>query len=318
MRLPVVPSSPYGTLTGDLFSYTMTPTNLVAFETSPSRPSKCIVLGGLSDGFLPTPYTQALSQQLPEHWSLVQPLLQSSYTGFGHGTLDRDVQDLEALLLYLQTHRHAESFALVGHSTGCQCIVHYLKKRQQQKQELDYEPRLLRLAVLQAPVSDREHAATDSRYAHFLNVAQDMRRNDKLQEMMPREAFWAPITAERYLDLQERGGKDDYFSSDYSKDELVERLQHVGLFGQMQLGEQSESSSPSRSFQCCVAYSGSDEYVPDHVDKEHLTQRLVDAMNRDGITVAHSLYLPNSNHNLSNSDTEQDQFVQHIVQLLQD
>ncbi|GAX28541.1 hypothetical protein FisN_12Hh091 [Fistulifera solaris] len=311
MRIPV-PVSPYGTLTGDLFSYTMTPTNLVAFETSPSRPSKCILLGGLSDGLLPTPYTQGLSEQLPKHWSLVQPLLQSSYTGFGHGTLDRDVQDLEALLVYLQTHRHAESFALVGHSTGCQCIVHYLKTKQP-PQSLP-----LRLAVLQAPVSDREHAAASSQYAYFLSIAQDMRQQGKLQEMMPRDAFWAPITAERYLDLQERGGKDDYFSSDYSPEELMERLQHVGLFGERQREDETSDLS-SRRFRCCVAYSGSDEYVPDHVDKAGLTERLVDAMNHGTSSpVAHPLYLPHSNHNLSNHEPERTKFMEHIVQLLQD
>jgi pimeloyl-ACP methyl ester carboxylesterase len=303
MRLPV-PASPYGTLTGDLFSYTMTPTNLVAFETSPSRPSKCILLGGLSDGLLPTPYCKELAEQLPEQWSLVQPLLQSSYTGFGHGTLDRDVQDLETLFLYLQTHRHAESFTLMGHSTGCQCIVHYLKTGKQS----------LRLAVLQAPVSDREHAATSPQYAHFLSLAQDMRHQNKLQEMMPREAFWAPITAERYLDLHERGGKDDYFSSDYSAEELIERLQHVSAFG-----ERTDDTSDSRRFQCCVAYSGADEYVPDHVDKAALTQRLVDAMNHGSSSpIAHPLYLPSSNHNLSNHEQEREQFIHHIVQLLQD
>ena len=96
----VPPLSPYGTFTGDLFQYGG---NRVAFESpaapsattgpSPSpSPNKCILIGGLSDGLIPVPYTTGLQQVCAETgYSLVQPLLSSSYTGFGHGSLDQYV-----------------------------------------------------------------------------------------------------------------------------------------------------------------------------------------------------------------------------------
>lgn len=126
---PVPPLSPYGTFQGSLFQYSG---NLVAFESSPrideNVSRKCILIGGLSDGLLPTPYTPALEQACHKHgWSLVQPILSSSYLGFGNGDLDRDSRELGALMWYLSCHRSGKEFALVGHSTGCQNSIHFLK-----------------------------------------------------------------------------------------------------------------------------------------------------------------------------------------------
>ena len=86
------------------------------------------MIGGLSGGLIPTPYTKKLEEACHDTgWSLVQPLISSSYTGFGHGSLDRDTDELNALMEYLSYHRSAEVFALVGHSTGCQNSIHFLK-----------------------------------------------------------------------------------------------------------------------------------------------------------------------------------------------
>jgi triacylglycerol esterase/lipase EstA (alpha/beta hydrolase family) len=60
-------------------------------------------------------------------WSLVQPILSSSYLGFGHGSLSRDTDEIVRLMEYLVCHHSAERFALVGHSTGCQNSIHLLK-----------------------------------------------------------------------------------------------------------------------------------------------------------------------------------------------
>ena len=106
----------------------------MAFESSPRvekvPTKKCILIGGLSDGLLPTPYTPALEQACHElEWSLVQPILSSSYLGFGNGDLERDSEEISALLWYLTCHRSGEQYALVGHSTGCQNAIHFLKVR---------------------------------------------------------------------------------------------------------------------------------------------------------------------------------------------
>lgn len=130
----MVPSISYGTFTGDLFLYG-SDRRLAAFESphvaiAPSSPGpatttsstatisnnkKCILLGGLSDGLIPVPYTKLLEECCMEHgFTLVQPILSSSYTGFGHGTLDRDCTELVELLQHLQAHRSSSSLSNQG------------------------------------------------------------------------------------------------------------------------------------------------------------------------------------------------------------
>ena len=378
--LPPTPSS----LTGQLFTYG---SNRVAFESlfsfipSPQQqqscsppqlpPNKCILLGGLSDGLIPVPYTHILSEmvcqfphplesfsrdnseteRLPpasaphpqeQTWSLVQPILSSSYTGFGHGTLDRDVMELQELIEYLHQYRNAtQNIMLIGHSTGCQQIVHYFQK---------YHPMNSHVtaAVLQAPVSDREAAMIwhpneslcsteqehDEQLQAHIALAKDMKEiQNRGHEMMPRRAFWAPITAHRYYDLMVKGsGLDDYFSSDYTNDELQARLSHMSL---------SSSSSTSVLRRVIVAYSGQDEYVPKHLDTKVLLQRLCHAMNNrnyddvcadsggecdDEIVIeagstqqyiAQPLYLPHGNHNLSsNNGSDAQTLMQRIYKVM--
>ena len=103
MRPPPPPLSPYGTLQGALFQYSTFP-SLVAFESCPTTaadalPSKkCILIGGLSDGLLPVPYTKQLETACHERgWSLVQPIISSSYLGFGHGSLERDTKEIRCV-----------------------------------------------------------------------------------------------------------------------------------------------------------------------------------------------------------------------------
>eukprot|EP00980_Cylindrotheca_fusiformis_P029678 scaffold23693_cov157-Cylindrotheca_fusiformis.AAC.2 len=280
------PFSQYGVLTGQLFLYGA---GRAAFESPPATPpdvvelkrKKCILVGGLSDGLCPVPYTQDLEMACQENdWSLVQPILSSSYTGFGHGSLDRDCAELEELMRFLIEYRNAETFCLVGHSTGCQDAVHFLKNAQE-----DLRSRL-KVVALQAPVSDRESGSVDPTQGAdgHLTMAQALVVQGNGREMMPRAAFWAPITAQRFLDLNEKGGKDDYFSSDYTDAELSQRLQHVGKHDDLQV---------------LVAFSGSDEFVPSHIDKPKLVERLVGAMNGNGGNVAQGLILPTGNHNLA-------------------
>jgi pimeloyl-ACP methyl ester carboxylesterase len=320
VRLATVspPLSPYGTFAGDLFQYAR---NLVAFESSPSSllqtttSKKCILIGGLSDGLIPTPYTQNLEQACHDlGWSLVQPISSSSYLGFGNGSLQQDSSEIGELMAYLHCHRSAESFALVGHSTGCQNSIHFLKHG-----PLDMVQRT-KVVALQAPASDREQPMSGDNRATWeanVQIAQELVTQNKGDEMMPRHVFWAPITAQRFLDLQQVGGADDFFSSDFTADELVERLGHVSLLANEE--DENESSSSS-SLKVLVAYSGADEYVPSHIDKRLLTNRLVDAMNHHcnarGEVVAQGLFLETANHNLSQGAGEADTFVQKIAELL--
>ena len=154
--------------------------------------------------------------------------------------------------------------------------------------------------VLQAPVSDREDSVWEtSKYDAMLKIANEMK--DK-NEMMPREAFWAPITAQRYLDLHQKGGADDFFSSDWTDEELVERLGHM-------------SDIPDR--EVVVAFSGSDEYVPKELDCKKMSERLCRAINggkKEG--VAKECFLPDANHNLSQAGGDKEKFTQRVGEAL--
>lgn len=309
MKAP--PLSPYGSFQGTLFSYyCVSPLNLVAFESSPygvsSTPdvdalskNKCILIGGLSDGLIPTPYTSKLEKMCHSiGWSLVQPLISSSYLGFGHGSLSRDTEEMDHLINYLAVHRSAENVCIVGHSTGCQNSVHFMKHGNKELQTL------VKVIALQAPVSDRESAMLQTKYSENIDHALQLKKEGKGDELMPRNSFWAPITASRFVSLQHKSGVDDMFSSDLTDVELMERLGHIGKHHHLH---------------ALVAFSGSDEYVPDHVDKDLLLERMCGAMNRlcdPSSLVATPLMIPNGNHNLKGED-DSDIFTEELRKALE-
>lgn len=132
----------------------------------------------------------------------------------------------------------------------------------------------------------------------------------------PRSAFWAPITAARFLSLQDIGGDDDYFSSDLNDEELAIRLRHLGQHGE-QIGMKT-----------LVAFSNCDEYVPSSVDKKLLLDRLCAAMR--GSTTAEKndqcnkkewifpLMIETGNHNLSKGEGDKEIFVKEVKNLLRE
>ncbi|KAL7531438.1 hypothetical protein ACHAXR_004043 [Thalassiosira sp. AJA248-18] len=321
------PLSPYGVFAGQLFQYSANPA-LIAFESPPISPqtnsntipsdeqiaqscNKCILLGGLSDGPIPTPYAKLLEKKCHTlGWSLVQPILSSSYLGFGHGSLSRDTDELVRLMDYLVCHHSAQRFALVGHSTGCQNSIHFLKWARR-----DIVDRL-KVVALQAPVSDREsHALTPGDHSTHLAHAKSLLSKNEGEEMMPRSAFWAPITASRYLSLFDVDGDDDFFSSDLTDEQLSDRLGHVGNIGR------------ETGLNLLAAFSKKDEYVPQIVDKDVLLKRLVSAMNGSDDegneeiavreAVARGLMLNNANHNLSEGDGDKEEFVEAVGKLME-
>merc|ERR1719198_1455806 len=100
---------------------------------------------------------------------------------------------------------------------------------------------------------------------------------------------FAPISAYRYLSLNDRRGDDDLFSSDFSDAELAELLGHMSTAGQHILDarefEQSGSAGgeglmrKQRTLSTLLAFSMDDEYVlvPPEARSRHV-QRLVAAM----------------------------------------
>nr|AFK36796.1 unknown [Medicago truncatula] len=111
---------------GVLFKYGPNPIQ-VAFKSGDFK-RQVIFIGGLTDGFLATAYLEPLAIALDrENWSLVQFLMSSSYSGYGISSLQQDAKDLDQLINYLINKEDSEGVALLGHSTGCQDIVHYMR-----------------------------------------------------------------------------------------------------------------------------------------------------------------------------------------------
>jgi len=240
-------------------------------------------------------------------------MISSSGLGFGHGSLKRDTEEIGDLMRYLIHHRKAEKFAFVGHSTGCQNSVHYMKYGERDLMER------VKVIALQAPCSDREDAMNGPNYQQNIDHAKALEDTCREEEMMPRSAFWAPITAARFLSLQDVGGDDDFFSSDFSDAQLGLRLRHMG-----QRGDQT-------GLKTLVAFSGEDEYVPASVDKQLLLERLCAAMTSQGnpdapVVVSEStnpdsvipLMIGTGNHNLSNDEGDKELFVDAVKDLLKD
>ncbi|OMO85378.1 hypothetical protein COLO4_21645 [Corchorus olitorius] len=243
----------------------------VAFKTGDYK-QQVIFIGGLTDGFLATDYLEPLATALDnEKWSLVQMLMSSSYSGYGTSSLQQDALEIDQLISYLINKENSEGVVLLGHSTGCQDIVHYMRTNAACS-------RAVRAAILQAPVSDREYKATLPETAAMIDLASSMIKEGRGSEFMPREAEPScPITAYRYNSLCAYMGDDDMFSSDLNDDQLKMRLGHM-------------ANTP-----CQVIFSMADEYVPEYVDKKALVERLCRAMGG-----AEKVEIEHGNHSLSN------------------
>jgi predicted alpha/beta-fold hydrolase len=143
---------------GTLFRYRTSPGSLQAFM-SPAEHAHAryvIYLGGLTDGLLACSYVEELAAECDRKgWAFVQPIIRSSYAGYGCSSLANDVADLADLVTYLVRTHDAAAFAVVGHSTGCQDIVQLLATAPTAVREK------IRAVVLQAPVSDREAASLE-------------------------------------------------------------------------------------------------------------------------------------------------------------
>jgi alpha-beta hydrolase superfamily lysophospholipase len=266
--------------------------NKVAFESGAADSArKLIVLGGLGDGLLPCRWAPALSDAAAATgWATVQPTLSSAYTGYGTGMLQRDVDELSELVAHMVAERGCERIAIVGHSTGCQIACAFARDG-----AADARARLAAVA-LQAPVSDQESGMLNEATERWLAHARALPCASRA--LMPAEAHWSPITAERFLSLFSADGAqpDDLFSSYLTDAQLEARLGHL------------------RGLPILVAYSMADEYVPPTVDKDALVGRLTRALGERAVP----LKLAGASHSLDGpaDGSAADEFVRATVELL--
>lgn len=275
---------------GKLFRYGPLPPH-VAFITGPISHRHAILVGGLTDGMLFSPYVHPLTQRLTsDNWSVVHTLFSSSHKGWGLSNLDTDADELLLLSRHLQQHYNAEGVAIIGHSTGSQDIMRYAETLLSSSQPLP-----LLAAVLQGPVSDREWLASQPKTPELLEKAKNMVAQGKGEAIlyMATEFDGAAVTANRFCALACHNGDEDYFSSDLSDDHFSLKFQ--GL----------RDSNAKVMF----LLSGSDEYMPEHVDKAQLGERFVQAMayrkeDGTGTEQAQCVIIEGGSHNLAGKEEE--------------
>jgi len=272
---------------GNLFIYD-TKYKLVAFESGLLLSSRCLILlGGLTDGLLSLPYVERLSSKLEllsKPYSLIQPLLRSSNLQYGWHTINNDIEDLKTLINYLINNRNnLESIILMGHSTGCQDIIHYLR------QDKIY-PKILQV-ILQGPVSDRQYLSELSSTKDQLNYC--YKNNKNINEWLPRYLHDPPLTIERCLSLNEINSIEDLFSSDLTDEQLKNIYKNINI-------------------PITWIWSKQDEYVPNHIKDQvenFVKNKLANKTNSTFIL------LENADHAITN-EQEQIFMIEKIIEIL--
>ncbi|CAI7619416.1 unnamed protein product [Penicillium glandicola] len=322
---------------------------LVAFEFTPptegiNKTNSLIFVGGLTDGLCTVPYVSKLAKALENtEWSLFSVLLSSSYSGWGVGSLDRDVEELGQCVRFIRDLKasrqpgaltKAAKIAIMGHSTGSQDVLHYLYSPNPVPHK-EFEFGLQHLvrpdldgAILQAPASDREglQAIIESSsqpdelrkvYDQLVGSAKEQTYTaDKSDAILPMNLTAklsyppdTPLSARRFLSLvspesPENPSEDDLFSSDLSDKRLQETFGVVG-------------TQDIINSKLLFLYSGEDEYCPHWVDKEKLLQRWQQAIVAGGAKwdAENSGVIPGASHNVH--DQGQQDLIDRVLRYLQ-
>lgn len=283
------------------------PPNLSAFEPvkalwNPPNVSTVLWIGGMFDTPLSVSYPLAIAQALGPTWNVMTASLDSSGKSWGVSSIAKDAEDMAKIVEYIKILRPGGRIVIMGHSTGCQdCMEYVVGRNSENRRRVDG-------VILQAPVSDREalgNQLPDAFMQEANQLALKMCREGKDKDAMPnrltRPAFGRiAITARRWVDIASPApnheGADDYFSSDLPD----ARLQ--ATFGTL------PASCP-----LLILYGGSDESVPDHVDKRKLVQRWMHVTEANGGVVdgVDGGIVGGASHNLNG---QSDSIVQDLVQ----
>jgi hypothetical protein len=302
---------------------------LTAFEYAASssdvqKPHSLLFIGGLSDGLCTVPYVNDIVTALePTGWSVFSVLLSSSYTGWGLGSLDKDVEELAACVDYVRWYKFAQSadgaepgmLVLMGHSTGSQDVLHYLHSPNPLPLNQKFNSGLQHITrppvdggILQAPASDKEALLSWHRHSKIYSQAVEFAKEntytkDKEDVLIPLSMTAAldfpgdvAISSRRFLSLAnpskpiEPPLDDDLFSSDLEDHHLEQTFGKIASRGLLKKT-------------LLVLPSGADQYVPAWVDKEKELARWEQAtklgVNRPIWDAAHSSIVPGATHSPS-------------------
>ena len=272
---------------------------LNAYELpTPHSVNALLFTGGLFDGPHTVGYVRTISEYFNANgipWSIFEIRMSSSFTGFAHGSLSRDTEEMTRLVKYLR-HLGKQKIVLMGHSTGSQDSIHY-SLNEDSKVPIDG-------CILQAPVSDREAFTMDTPSESLLGsvkLAKEMIDQGKGEEMLPRWkgdlSGFPPTTAYRWYSLIGVGGDDDYFSTDLSDERLK------ATFGQL--------SKPT-----LILHSANDQHVSAKVDKVALVKKW-SSFSTNGAISPLSGVIPGANHEVLQSEARL-WLAQTVAKFLQD
>ncbi|EXJ93879.1 hypothetical protein A1O1_02272 [Capronia coronata CBS 617.96] len=285
--------------------------------TGIQEPSNVLLfVGGLYDNFRSPAYIEDVAALFPrdfenQKWRVMHVQMSSSGRTFGLYDLDRDVDEISTAITYIRssiTHSPDTPVVLMGHSTGCQDLIHYLSTSTSSPSPS--RPRISG-AIFQAPVSDREaimdgvHSdpATRQSYEACLAIATSTPTQHHATTILPIHVSKlclgsAPLSIARFLSLASPGspdspGMDDYYSSDLSDARLSDTFGRIG-------------SSRGTAKTVMFLPSGSDEHVPMSIDKEFLLSRWKRAVEADGAASVsqYSRVIRNALHDISGSSIE--------------
>jgi hypothetical protein len=213
--------------------------------------------------------------------------LATSFEGYGTRHLRDDARDIDAVIRALRRKfPRATSFALVGHSTGCQSVCHYLASGYDTAAMVDR-------VVLQAGVSDRDWYDADCGRAvmrEWVARARDMAPD----ALMPAETpgtYGVATNARRFLSLASAGGDDDWFSLDIFDGSTGEGMESSKIA--RELGDGACAHVDVR-----LVVSTADEYVP--YDRDVVVahnERIRDAFAR--VAKSARTHYIDANHDLS-------------------
>jgi pimeloyl-ACP methyl ester carboxylesterase len=168
----------------------------------------------MTDGLLTLPFVPSLSARLDEiGWCTIQIVLSSSYQAYGFSSLDRDAEEIAMLLEHLSHTTGLEKTFLLGHSTGCQDILRYLRGGMGNTHNVIG-------VMLQGAISDRDYLRTTlPNWRTLLEQAKEAIANGDGDTLSSDLINGAPMTFNRILALIGRLEDDDYFSIDLSVEE---------------------------------------------------------------------------------------------------
>ncbi|KAM7205047.1 Protein of unknown function (DUF1749) domain containing protein [Rhypophila sp. PSN 637] len=272
-----------------------------------SNRNALVFIGGLGDGPSTVPYirhivrnliyarlqppsssetSQARSLRL-RPWTVFEVRLSSAFSGWGNSSLSQDVNEIAAVVRYLRSTLNKRTVVLMGHSTGCQDCVAYLRRWSLTRPA---EIPVVGGVILQGPVSDREAIAMTMAPEDMqmsIDVARRMIDEGKDKEYMPKNLLPAdmrdtPVTAYRFHSLTSRLGDDDFFSSDFTDAETRDIWNPL--------------TKP-----VLIVPSEKDEFVPETVNVQGLMDKWRRSC-RPGVYSDLSGLIPEANHRVDNEE----------------